>query len=659
MLTFDATICHDLQRATEREWLVTNGLGGYAAGTLSGVLARSYHGLLIAALKPPLERTLLLAKLNEIVAYAGETYPLYTDRPAPGKVEPEGYRHLEQFRLEGTTPVWTFVCGDARLEKRLWMQPGANTTYVQYTLREASAPLRLTLRALVSDRDHHAVTTGHTKLLQLTPIPHGLRVQLGEQGHPWQLLCPGATVTLRDRPAGPYFLSVEAYRGLKDQDTHLHAADFTLTLGPGEQTTVIASAELEPLTDGNAAYENRRVYEHALLERARAVAAPPAYRQLVLAADQFIVRRDLPDAGEGRTIIAGYPWFTDWGRDTMIALSGLTLTTGRPDVARRILHTFARFVDQGMLPNTFPEIGAEPGYNTVDATLWYVEAIRAYVAAAGDEALLRELFPVLRDIVAWHWRGTRYRIHVDPADGLLYAGEPGVQLTWMDAKVGDWVVTPRIGKPVEINALWYNALRILAAFARQLGEPDEEFTAAADQVQASFARFWNTGTGYCYDVLDGPAGHDPALRPNQLFAVALTHSPLAPPQQRAVVDACARALLTPCGLRSLAPDDPAYVGHYGGDQRRRDAAYHQGTVWGWLIGPFVAAHLHAYGDPAQARAYLTPLLEQLQTHAVGTLSEIFDGDAPFTPRGCFAQAWTVAEALRVWALLNRAGQSEA
>jgi len=317
-------------------------------------------------------------------------------------------------------------------------------------------------------------------------------------------------------------------------------------------------------------------------------------------------------------------------------------------VAARILRTFAHFVDQGMLPNRFPDEGETPEYNTADATLWYFEAISAYHAATGDDALLRDLFPVLQMIIDWHRRGTRYNVHGDPADGLLYAGEPGVQLTWMDAKVGDWVVTPRIGKSVEINALWYNGLCSTADFARRLGEPADRYEALAEQTRAGFARFWNEVAGYCYDVIDGPGGDDLALRPNQLLAVSLPHSPLDTRQQRAVVDVCARHLLTSYGLRSLTPEDPAYVGHYGGDQHQRDASYHQGTVWGWLIGPFVSAYLRVYGDCERARFFLQPLIHHLADHGVGSISEIFDGDAPFTPRGCIAQAWSVAEVLRSW-----------
>ena len=333
------------------------------------------------------------------------------------------------------------------------------------------------------------------------------------------------------------------------------------------------------------------------------------------------------------TVIAGYPWFGDWGRDTMIALPGLALATGRPELAVRVLRTFARFLDRGMLPNRFPDSGETPEYNTADATLWWVEAVRATHAATGDDALLRDLFPALEEVVDWHRRGTRYGIGEDAADGLLRAGEPGVQLTWMDARVGDWVVTPRIGKPVEINALWYNALRALGDFARRLGRPAGALGRARPTgSRKAFDRYWYEAGGHCYDVLAGPDGDDPALRPNQILAVSLPHSPLAPDRQRRVVDACARHLLTSFGLRSLAPSEPAYCGRCSGGQHERDGAYHQGTVWAWLLGPFALAHARAYGEPAAARAFLEPLSHHLDDYGVGSIAEVFDGDAPFVPR---------------------------
>jgi len=355
----------------------------------------------------------------------------------------------------------------------------------------------------------------------------------------------------------------------------------------------------------------------------------------------------------------------------MIALPGMTICTGRWFIARSILRTFARYVDRGMLPNRFPDAGGAPEYNTVDATLWYFEAIRAYIDATGDDELLTELWPTLCEIVDWHIKGTRYNIRVDPDDGLIYAGETGVQLTWIDAKVGDWVVTPRIGKPIEISALWYNAIQAMVSFAQKLGKPDYEYQQLADRTAAGFTRFWNGSTGYCYDVLDGPDGHDGSLRPNQIFAVSLpldlsaeklrvneTHryKPLlTADQRRGVVDACAQQLLTSVGLRSLSPEDAQYRGEYAGDLLQRDRAYHQGTVWGWLMGPFVLAHLDVYKDPAQARELLEPMAHHLLAGGIGSLGEIFDGDAPHSPRGCTAQAWTVAEVLRAWLAIQNTG----
>ena len=657
MLDFGRDICNDLPGAERREWLVTNGIGGYAMGTVAGLLTRCYHGLLIAALEPPLGRTLLASKLDETVHYGDDQVPLFANRWADDTIDPRGFEHLDRFRLEGTTPVWTFACAGALLEKRIWMQVGANTSYVRYDLLRSSAPLRLQIKALVDYRDHHGRTRAGDRRMQVSRVPRGLRVEAFDGAAPFYILSEGAEVSPRHTWYRGYFLALEHYRGLEPLDDHLYAGRLEATLQPGDSLTLVISMDATPNLDGTSAYGERQAYERGLLDKGSLVLdvdaenedpVPPDIQDLVLAAGQFVVRRPVLGDPEGQSVIAGYPWFGDWGRDTMISLPGLTLTTGRPEIAARILRTFGHFVDHGLLPNRFPDEGETPEYNTVDATLWYVEAIRAYHAETGDDDLLRALYPVLEEIIAWHRRGTRYGIHQDPRDGLLYAGEPGVQLTWMDAKVGDWVVTPRIGKPVEINALWHNALRTLGDLARCLGEPADQYDALAERVHSEFARFWNETTGYCYDVIDGPDGDDPALRPNQLFAVSLPHSPLSEVRQRAVVDVCARHLYTPHGLRSLSPRDPAYVGRYGGDPRQRDGAYHQGTAWSWLIGPFVRAHLRVYRDPALARSYLAPLIRQLADHGVGSISEIYDGDPPFTPRGCVAQAWSVAEILRAW-----------
>ena len=640
-IDFGRSICGDLVTAQAKEWLVTNGIGGYASGTVAGLLTRRYHGLLVAALQPPLGRTLLAAKLDETVTYNGSQYPLFANRWANGIVDPSGFYHIERFHLEGTTPVWTYAFADARLEKRIWMQPGANTTYVSYKVQRATAPLTFMARALVNYRDVHGSTQGDGWTMQVARVKHGLQVTAFEGATSFVILSNRAEATPAHEWYQNFELSVEQYRGLGSLEDHLNAGEFNMVLEVGEAVTFVISTETEPELDGTPAFLERQTYEQGL-----ASLAPQLPAQLCLAADQFIARRTTNVDADGRTIMAGYHWFGDWGRDTMISLPGLTLATGRPEVARSILRTFAQYVDQGMLPNRFPDAGEVPEYNTVDATLWYFEAIRAYFAATHDEQLLAELFPVLEEIIDWHERGTRYQIYVDPSDNLLYAGEKGVQLTWMDAKVGDWVVTPRIGKPVEINALWYNALLSMADFSRLFGKPADRYLTLANRVQESFSKFWNVDKGYCYDVIDGPDGNDGALRPNQLFAVSLHYSPLEKDHQKAVVDICGRQLLISHGLRSLAPGEPGYIGHYGGDARQRDGAYHQGTVWAWLIGPFVSAHLRVYKDPSTARSFLGPFIHHLSDHGLGSISEIFDGDPPFTPRGCIAQAWSVAELIR-------------
>jgi predicted glycogen debranching enzyme len=660
-LEFGRDICGDLHCSEAREWLVTNGIGGYASGTVAGLLTRRYHGLLVAALKPPLGRTLLVTKVDEIADYDGQTYALATNRWIDGSLDPQGYQYIERFSLEGTVPTWDFAFSDALLSKRVWMQQGSNTTYLQYSLRRATQPLKLRLKVFVNYRDYHGNTWGHTWQMAVEPVPQGVRVTAFPGATPFYLLSDTAGVTLDHTSYDNFDLAIERYRGLGDRENHLHVASFDVILHTQDSLTLVATTEAATSLNSQVALQDRQAYEQRLLTlwqhqgqpHPEMSQPPPAWiQQLVLAADQFIADRPTPQEPLGKTVIAGYPWFSDWGRDTMVSLPGLTLVTGRPEIARAILKTFARSVDQGMLPNRFPDAGDTPEFNTVDATLWYFEAIRAYVTATHDLDLLQELFPVLADIIDWHLRGTRYNIHVDPADGLLYAGEAGVQLTWMDAKVGNWVVTPRTGKPIEVNALWYNALRAIAQMARQLGQPAQEYDALANQVLARFGRFWNCELGYCYDVLDTPTGNDASLRPNQILAVSLADSPLAPDQQRAIVEICGRKLLTSHGLRSLNPNHPQYQGHYGGNQTLRDGAYHQGTVWGWLLGPYALAHFRVYGDPEQAAQFLQPMAQHLQAHGVGSLSEIFDGDAPMIPRGCFAQAWTVAEVLRAWQILH-------
>ena len=658
MIGWGREVSGDLPAAERREWLCANGIGGYASGTVAGTLTRRYHGLLVAALDPPLGRTLMVAKADETVTYDGLTLALATNRWSGGVIDPLGHEAIERFELCGTTPMWTFAVADARVEKRVWMEPGANTTYVRYAVARARGPVALQLTLLVNYRDYHGTTRGEGWTMDIAPVAHGVRVIAHEGARPLLLLADRGEARIAPTWYRGFELPREGERGLDATEDHLRAATFQASIEPGQSLTLVLSAEPAPSLDVERAWSRRTRHEgeiHAAWRTQPAAARAPSWiRQLVLAADQFVARRPLADDPDGMTVIAGYHWFGDWGRDTMIALPGLALTTGRPEVARRILTTFARFVDRGMLPNRFPDAGEAPEYNTVDATLWYFEAVRAYHASTGDDALLKELYPVLEEIVRFHRAGTRYAIREDPSDGLLASGEHGVQLTWMDAKVGDWVVTPRTGKAVEINALWYNAIRAMAGFSRRLRGSVSPWDSLGERIKTGFARFWSDDLGHCYDVLDSPGGHDGTLRPNQIFAVSLPESPLDPERAKKVVDACARHLVTSFGLRSLGPGHPEYRGRYGGEQRARDGAYHQGTVWAWLLGPFALAHFKVYGDAAAARSFLDPLADHLADFGIGSIAEIFDGDAPFTPGGCIAQAWSVAETLRAWHELSRA-----
>lgn len=658
-LEFGRDICGDFAAASAREWLVVNGIGGFAAGTLSGALSRRYHGLLIAALEPPLGRTLLFSKADEVATIDGKAYALGTNLWQSGAINPDGYRHIESFGLEGTTPVWNYALAETCLQKRIFMRRGENTTYLLYRHVRGRAPITLVIRVLANYRDYHGTTQGGLALdvsrLDGAAAPLGLRIVALGGTQPAYLL--GRDGTFESRPTWyhDFALPVEKERGFDGHEDHLCVGEFHATLLPGGSLSLCATTERGAELDGERIYKERQREEQELLIAAQATEEKAEYQQLVLAADQFIVERPSQTGAPGYTILAGYPWFADWGRDTMISLAGLTLCTGRPDRARSILCTFARFLEKGMLPNRFPDSGTLPEYNTVDATLYYFEALRAYVAATRDEALLSELFPQLLEIRAWHRRGTRYGIRVTE-DGLLYAGEPGVQLTWMDAKIGDWVVTPRHGKPVEVNAFYFNALCVLAEFAERLEKPAiaEELRLETETVRKSYARFMNPSRGFLYDVLDGPSGHDASLRPNQIWAVALPFSPLSAAAQKAVVDVCARHLVTSYGLRSLGPEEPGYIGRYLGTAAERDGAYHQGTAWCYLLGPFAIAHYRVYGNAKEARSYLAPLLGVLGAQGIGSLGEICDGDPPHLLRGCIAQAWSVAEFLRAEHFLKSA-----
>jgi predicted glycogen debranching enzyme len=648
VIEFGEEVCRELKEATAREWLETNGLGGFASSTLAGLNTRRYHGLLLTATRPPVGRTVLLSKLEETLVVGGRRFELSANQ-YPGVVHPQGQQFMSRFRLD-PFPVFTYRVEGFELEKSVLMLHGENTTCVRYALRRPAggggADVRLEVRPLIAFRDYHALTHENGALDPSVRAEEGLLTVAPYEGLPaLHLAHEGGEVGAAGFWYRNFTYAEEQARGLDYREDLFSPFSLSFDLCGRDEVSVVASTERR---DAACAGELVR----AEVERRKEVlkSSPSdeaAVRTLTAAADRYVVARETQ-----KTVIAGYHWFGDWGRDTMIALPGLTLVTGRFDVARSILEEFARHVSRGMLPNRFTEAGEAPEYNTVDATLWYFEAARALVAYTGDWEFVRaNLYAVLRGIIDWHERGTRYGIRVDD-DGLLAAGEEGTQLTWMDAKVGDHVITPRRGKPVEIQALWYNALRVMEEFSREFGLADDErkFAAMAARARDSFnAQFWDEEAGRLYDVVDG-AARDASLRPNQIFAVSLHHPLLSPERARRVVEEVGRELLTPYGLRSLAPSDPQYKGHYGGGPAERDAAYHQGAVWAWLVGPYVTAYLKVQGrtpdSVARARSLLDPLVSHLQEACLGHVSEIFDGDAPHAPRGAVAQAWSAAELLR-------------
>jgi 4-alpha-glucanotransferase len=626
---------------------------------VAGTLTRRYHGLLIAPVRPPLGRWLVFAKADATLVDGEREIPLFGNRWAGNVVNPPGHVHLESFQLVGRMPVWRFAIGDIVLEQRIWLEPGANTSHVAWRLVSASPgrDLRLRVRLLVNGRDHHS----RTQMSEFQPVieaPDPTLRRIRAPDFTLGLWAVGGVIVDGVSWFEHFDLPVEHERGLAHRDHHLSLGEAVLTLRPGVWTGIIASLREVVSLDFEAALRRFLDRDAELLAQAEQRVpelrgAPDWVRQLVLAADSFLFARPLPDLPDGESVIAGYPWFGDWGRDTMIALPGLTLATGRSEIARRILLTFARFADQGMLPNLFPATGEPLAYNTADAALWYVEAWRAYVEASADLKTLAEAFPVLQEIIAWHVAGTRYGIGMDSDDGLLKCGEPGTQLTWMDAKIGDWVVTPRIGKPVEINALWYNALRSVAEFARRLGQSPVFYDDLADQARQGFRRFVKPDGKGLFDVLDGPDGGDARIRPNQIFAVSLHYSPIEHAARQAVVRVCGRELLTSYGLRSLAPRHAEFRPYYLGDIQERDGGYHQGPVWAWLLGHYALAEYRVHGHAAEAQAWLEPIRDHLCDAGLGTISEIFDGAPPHQPRGAPAQAWSVACVLEAWQRLER------
>lgn len=639
-----STLLHRFDTAVQYEWLETNGLGGYASSTVLGTHTRRYHGLLVSARKPPVDRNVLLSRLDETLSFRADTWELSTVK-YEGAIAPRGYIFQHAFR-QAWFPSWDYEVQGIRLRKTLGMPHGRDCTVIQYEVLEAPGPVTLKLKPLLSPRNIHDLTFANG----------GLNGHYDWNGQDWQVQPYDEDSRLHLRMPGAYFehhgvwyhgfsYLEEAARGMEAREDLYCYGEFHLTLEPGQVWTMIASGSSLQAEDGEALLL-------AELQRRKALVEQAGYQQgwtqrLVLAADQFLVSR-----GDGRSsIMAGYPWFTDWGRDTMISLPGLCLATGREATAKEILQEFGRHIDQGMIPNRFPDDGTEPEYNTIDATLWLFVAAYHYVKQTQDKDFVKtELLPWLQAVMQAHLEGTRYGIHATE-DGLLTGGEDGWQLTWMDAKAGDWVVTPRVGKCVEINALWYNAWRIYAYFLRIAGDRQGSLEAKqrSQAIKKAFTQtFWNEAEGCLFDCVT-EAGKDASIRPNQVFALSLPFSLLSPAKAASTLNRIEAELYTPVGLRSLAPSDPHYIGQYEGDLYARDGAYHQGTVWSWLLGPYVDALISVRGDLGrnQAQQALESFLPHLYRAGIGNVSEIFDGQAPHKPRGCYAQAWGVAEWLRV------------
>jgi predicted glycogen debranching enzyme len=656
MIQFNQEICGNPSTAQGREWLETNGLGGFASSTIVGLNTRRYHGLLVAATKPPVGRIVMLSKLEETLIVDGRRYE-FSANQYPGVLHPQGYIYQTGFRLD-PFPVFTYEIEGIVIKKSVFMVHEENTVVIQFEVGvrsdnlNSTSPLtepgrcQLELRPLIAFRDYHSLAHENSAINTQVQIENALASVKPYADLPALHFAHDAD---KLDITGFWYRNFE-YRQERDRGFDFAEdlfSSFALTFDLSNRTkmSLIASTERREVSRADE-------YRQTEIERRDKIieAAPEGdslVRALVAAADQFIVARE-----ECKTIIAGYHWFGDWGRDTMIALPGLTLVTGRFNVARSLLLEFARHVDQGMLPNRFPDAGEQPEYNTVDATLWYFEAVRSLLSYTEDYEFVRvNLYDVLRGIIAWHVKGTRYNIHVDE-DGLLYSGQEGVQLTWMDAKVGDWVVTPRTGKAVEIQALWYNALRIMEQLAGRFSdhEHQKQYRLMAERTHASFnLQFWNEQAGCLYDVVDGN-NRDPSIRPNQIFAASLTHCMLSGERAERVVEVVERDLLTPYGLRSLSTGDTQYRGRYEGDSTSRDGSYHQGTVWAWMMGAFITAYMKAHDRDQEAseraRLWLVNFYEHLSEAGLGQISEIFDGNLPHTPNGCVAQAWSIAELLR-------------
>ena len=644
MTTFDASLLNRFDKATQYEWLETNGIGGYACSTLIGTNTRKYHGLLIAASQPPVGRQVLISKMEEKIYAGDKTYNLSTNK-YHGTIHPNGYIYLKEFQHR-IFPEFTYRCNGIEVKKTIAAIHGENTVVMLYEVLKANKEFTLELTPLMAGRSHHNLTYAYDHVNTGVWFQDNvLRNRMNSEIPEVFIGIPHGSFHHDPKWYYGFEYGMEQKRGEGAYEDLFSPGKLYIPLREGDRIGVILSTQNPEFKHPVAMIQKEERRRESLIRKAGFKHS--LLKRLTLAGDQFLVE----GKDHKKSIIAGYPWFCDWGRDTMISLPGLCLATRRFEEAKQILRSYAQWVDQGMIPNRFPETGQEPLYNTIDATLWYFVAVYKYLLATNDKTFVEEeLMPVLADIIHWHKNGTRYGIKVDE-DGLLTGGEPGVQLTWMDAKAGDWVVTPRIGKAVEINALWYNACEIFAKLTSLFGDKKKgkELSSEAKKMKREFNKaFWNPDKKCLYDYIDRDY-KDPAVRPNQLFAISLPFSLVSKVKARQILDIVKDELFTPMGMRSLSPLDSDYQGQYVGDVFSRDNAYHKGTVWGWLIGPYIDAlvKVRDVDGKIEARIVVEKFASHLDEAGIGSISEIFDGNSPFTPRGCFAQAWSIAELLRV------------
>ncbi|WP_186644321.1 amylo-alpha-1,6-glucosidase [Fluviispira vulneris] len=638
-----------------REWLITNGLGSYASGTLSGTLTRRYHGLFVVAQTPPLGRILFVSKIEEEIIFSNKKFLLSSNKWGGSEnIFPNGYLHINSFYLDEDIPTWLYQCEDVLLEKKIFFEHEKNSIYITYKILSDNTPndLKIICKVFVNNRDFHGL---NREINVFSKIEDKSIRFLNKNGN---LLFSAYTnfsnSSVDDTIYYNYLLEEERQRGFSFVENHKCAAIFSENISKfNDNLQIIISTEKDVDKNWkNVLQKLRNKNRENLFKFSQNNYTPHWIRQIHYAAHHFIVRRESKTDKNAKSILAGYHWFGDWGRDTFISLNGICCATGQYSTAKSILENYAKYIDAGMIPNRFPDYGENPDYNTADASLWYIEAVANYLKHTQDLDFLKSIFSTLEEIIESYFYGTRYNIKCDLKDGLIYAGEENLQLTWMDAKADGIVFTPRIGKPIEINALWYNALKNMNQYALLLCKENNFYSELIRQVENNFNKYWNEDFQYCFDVIDGPNGNDISLRPNQLIALSLKYCPLEYKQKKCIIDICGKELVTYFGVRSLAKSSNQYKGRCYGNYFARDSAYHQGTAWSWLLGVYAIAYFKQTQNASVAISFLEPLGKHINEYGIGFISEIFDGDAPFIARGCIAQAWSIAETLRAWKFLS-------